>query len=152
VIGTIRSSADEATATTAGAHQVVLNDEQLIAKVRALAPDGVDHIIEVAFGTNLEADLELLKLNGSIAAYATDRENPQIPFWPMVFKDIRLFFLGSDDFPREAKALAAKDLNAALEAGWSGFNIAERIPLSEIARAHQLVEHPTRRGRVVVIP
>jgi NADPH2:quinone reductase len=152
VIGTIRSSADEATATTAGAHQVVLNDEQLIAKVRALAPDGVDHIIELAFGTNLEADLELLKLNGSIAAYATDRENPQIPFWPMVFKDIRLFFLGSDDFPREAKALAAKDLNAALEAGWSGFNIAERIPLSEIARAHQLVEHPTRRGRVVVIP
>jgi NADPH2:quinone reductase len=152
VIGTIRSSADEATATTAGAHQVVLNDEQLIVKVRALAPDGVDHIIEVAFGANLEADLELLKLNGSIAAYATDRENPQIPFWPMVFKDIRLFFLGSDDFPREAKALAAKDLNAALEAGWSGFNIAERIPLSEIARAHQLVEHPTRRGRVVVIP
>ena len=152
VIGTIRSSADEATATKAGAHQVVLNDEQLIAKLRALAPDGVDHIVEVAFGANLEADLELLKLNGSIAAYATDRENPQIPFWPMVFKDIRLFFLGSDDFPREAKALAVKDLNAALEAGWSGFDIAERIPLSEIARAHELVEHPTRRGRVVVVP
>jgi NADPH:quinone reductase len=152
VIGTIRSSADEAIATKAGAHQVVLNDEQLIAKVRALAPDGVDHIVEVAFGANLEADLELLKLNGSIAAYATDRATPQIPFWPMVFKNIRLFFLGSDDFPREAKALAAKDLNAALEAGWSGFDIAEPIPLSEIARAHELVEHPTRRGRVVVIP
>jgi len=152
VIGTIRSSADEATATRAGAHQVVLNDEQLIAKVRALAPDGVDHIVEVAFGANLEADLELLKLSGSIAAYASDRENPQIPFWPMVFKNIRLFFLGSDDFPTDAKALAAKDLNAALEAGWSGFDIAERIPLSEIARAHELVEHPTRRGRVVVIP
>ena len=152
VIGTIRSSADEATATKAGAHQVVLNDEQLIAKLRALAPDGVDHIVEVAFGANLEADLELLKLNGSIATYATDRENPQIPFWPMVFKNTGLFFLGSDDFPREAKALAAKDLNAALEAGWSGFDIAERIPLSEIARAHELVEHPTRRGRVVVVP
>jgi NADPH:quinone reductase len=152
VIGTIRFSPDEATVTKAGAHQVVFNDEQLIAKVRALAPDGVDHIVEVAFGANLEADLELLKLSGSIATYATDRENPQIPFWPMVFKNIRLFFLGSDDFPGEAKVLAAKDLNAALQAGWSGFDIAERIPLSEIARAHELVEHPTRRGRVVVIP
>jgi NADPH:quinone reductase len=152
VIGTIRFSADEAIAKKAGAHQVLFNDEQLIAKVRALAPDGVDHIVEVAFGANLEADLELLKLSGSIAAYATDRENPQIPFWPMVFKNIRLFFLGSDDFPGEAKVLAAKDLNAALEAGWSGFDIAERIPLSEIARAHELVEHPTRRGRIVVIP
>ena len=152
MIGTIRSSVDEAITTKAGTHKIVLIDEQLIAKVRALAPDGIDHIVEVAFGANLEADLELLKLGGSIAAYATDRENPQIPFWPMVFKNIRLFFLGSDDFPRQAKALAAKDLNAALEAGWSGFDIAERIPISEIARAHELVEHPTRRGRVVVIP
>jgi len=43
------------------------------------------------------------------------------------------------------------DLSAALKAGWSGFEIAERIPLSEIARAHELVEHPVRRGRVVVV-
>jgi NADPH:quinone reductase len=68
----------------------------------------------------------------------------------MVFKNIRLFFLGSDDFPKEAKIAAARDFNAALEAGWSGFQIAERIPLAEIARAHERVEHPTRRGRIVV--
>jgi len=68
----------------------------------------------------------------------------------MVFKNIRVFFLGSDDFPVDAKIAAARDLNAALEAGWSGFIIAERIPLSEIARAHELAEHPVRPGRVVV--
>jgi len=68
----------------------------------------------------------------------------------MVFKNIRLFFLGSDDFPIDAKIAAARDLNAALEAGWSGFEIAERVPLSEVARAHELLEHPSRRGRVVV--
>jgi NADPH:quinone reductase len=152
VIGTVRSSADEAAATKAGAHEVVCHDDQFIASVRALAPEGVDHVIEVAFGANLEADLEVLKLGGSIAAYASDREFPQVPFWPMVFKNTRLLFLGSDDFPKDAKAFAARDLNAALEAGWSGFDIAERIPLAEIARAHELVEHPVRRGRVVVIP
>jgi NADPH:quinone reductase len=91
-------------------------------------------------------------MGGSITTYATDREKPQMPFWPMVLKNTRLFFLGSDDFPRDAKALAAKDLNAALEAGWSGFDIAERIPLPEIARAQELAEHPVRRGRVIVIP
>ena len=37
-------------------------------------------------------------------------------------------------------------LNAALEAGWPGFQIGERIPLEEIARAHELVEHPVRPG------
>jgi NADPH:quinone reductase len=152
VIGIIRSSEDEETATKAGAHEVVRNDDMLAAGVRALAPKGVDHIIEVAFGANIEVDLELLNMGGSIATYATDRETPQIPFWPMVFKNTRLFFLGSDDFPRDAKVLAAKDLNAALEDGWSGFDIAERIPLPEIARAHELAEHPVRRGRVIVIP
>jgi NADPH:quinone reductase len=57
--------------------------------------------------------------------------------------------LGSDDFPPEAKAAAARDINAALEAGWSGFAIGERVPLSEIARAHELAEHPKHPGRVV---
>ena len=68
----------------------------------------------------------------------------------MVFKDIRVFFLGSDDFPAEAKVAATRDLNDALQAGWAGFEIGECIPLAEIARAHELVEHPVRRGRVVV--
>jgi len=58
--------------------------------------------------------------------------------------------LGSDDFPKEAKVQAARDLTAALAAGWAGFEIGERIPLSEIARAHELAEHPVRPGRVVV--
>ncbi len=61
--------------------------------------------------------------------YATNIEKPAIPFWPMVFKNIRLLFLGSDDFPSEAKMQAARDLNSALEAGWSGFEIAEQIRL-----------------------
>ncbi len=152
VIGTIRTPAEEQTARKAGAHEVFLNDAELLQHIRALAPDGIDHIVEVAFGVNIERDLELLKMGGSIATYATNTATPTIPFWPMVFKNTQLFFLGSDDFPPEAKAAAARDINAALEAGWSGFAIGERIPLSEIARAHELVEHPQYPGRIVVTP
>jgi NADPH2:quinone reductase len=144
------SGSEEETASRAGAHEIVRNNHELISQLRTLAPDGIDHIVEVAFGTNLGADVDLLKVGGSIATYATNVATPTIPFWLMVFKNIRLFFLGSDDFPKDAKIAAARDLNAALEAGWSGFEIADRIPLAEIARAHELMEHPTRRGRVVV--
>jgi len=151
VLGTVRSPADEATARNAGAHEVLASDKELTSRVKALAPEGIDHIVEVAFGANIEADVELLKLGGSIASYATDNAAPKIPFWQMVFKNIRVFFLGSDDFPKEAKMQAALDLSAALEAGWPGFEIGERIPLADIARAHELVEHPARRGRVVVL-
>ena len=151
VIGTVRSSSDEVIARRAGADEVALSDEKLSTTVKAMAPSGVDHIVEVAFGANIDADIELLNMDGSIATYATNVERPAIPFWQMVFKNIRLFFLGSDDFPAEAKTLAVRDLNAALAAGWPGFAIGERIPLAEIARAHELSEHPVRPGRVVVV-
>jgi NADPH2:quinone reductase len=128
----------------------LVTGEALIERVQVLAPDGVDHIIEVAFGANLITDIELLALGGSIATYATDVAVPGIPYWSLVFKNIRVFFLGSDDFPPEAKAAAAQALNTALEAGWPGFEIAARIPLPDIARAHELVEQPVRGGRVVV--
>ncbi len=151
VIGTVRSAAEQETARAAGAHEVLLNDADLVANVRAIVPDGLDHVVEVAFAANIERDVELLKLGGSLATYATNDAKAGIPFWPMVFKNIQVNFLGSDDFPIAAKLAAAKDLNGALMAGWSGFTISERLPLEEIARAHGLVDHPVRPGRVVLL-
>jgi NADPH2:quinone reductase len=150
VIGTVRSPSDEPVARTAGAHEVVLAGEGLRARVQSLAPGGVDHVVEVAFGASIDADVELLKPGGSIGTYATDQQQPRIPFWPMVFKNIRLFFLGSDDFTAEEKRTAADELNLALRAGWPGFELADLLSLSEIALAHELVEHPRRPGRVVL--
>lgn len=150
VIATVRSGVDEASVRRAGADEVLPADETLIERARLIVPAGVDHIVEVAFGANIGTDVELLALGGSISTYATHTVEPGIPFWQLVFKNIRIFFLGSDDFPSEVKLEAVRALNAAFEAGWAGFEIAERIPLAEIATAHERVEHPIRRGRVVV--
>jgi NADPH2:quinone reductase len=149
VIATVRSPSDEAVAIKAGAHHV-LRDDDVISSVRALASEGVDHIVEVAFAANLATDLEVLAVGGSIATYATDVDAPRIPFWQLLFKNIRVFFVGSDDFPAEAKIAAATAINVLLVSGWQGFEIAERFPLEEIATAHERVESPVRRGRVVV--
>jgi NADPH2:quinone reductase len=122
----------------------------LIERVHAVAPHGVDHIVEVAFGANITTDMELLGLRGSVATYASDADSPSIPFWPLLFKNIRLDFLGSDDFTALDKAEAARAINEALIAGWRGFEIVERLPLEEIATAHERLEAPRPRGRVVV--
>ncbi|MBV8071141.1 MAG: zinc-binding dehydrogenase [Acidobacteriaceae bacterium] len=151
VIGSVRSPDEESIAQQAGAHQVFRNDKGLSARVKAVAPEGLDHIVEVAFRANINADVELLKTGGSIATYATDHATPGIPYWRLVFKNIRMFFLGSDEFPKGAKISAARNLNRALETGCSGSEIAERVPLADIADAHELVEHPARPGRVVVV-
>ena len=52
--------------------------------------------------------------------------------------------------PAEAKTEATRDINQALEAGWRELDIAEIVPLAQVARAHELVEHPVKPGRVIV--
>jgi hypothetical protein len=42
--------------------------------------------------------------------------------------------------PKSILSMSARDIKSALEAGWTGFEIGERIPLAEIARAHELVD------------
>jgi NADPH:quinone reductase len=64
---------------------------------------------------------------------------------------VRVDFLGSDDFTTEDKGEAARAINAALLAGWDGMSIAERFSLQEVATAHERLEAPRERGRVVVI-
>jgi NADPH:quinone reductase len=99
---------------------------------------------------NIATDLEILAVGGSIATYATNVDEPTVPYWPLLFKNIRVFFLGSDDFPPDATAAAARAINDAFEGGWKGFEIAEGIPLSDIATAHEHVERPARHGRAVL--
>jgi NADPH:quinone reductase len=150
VIATCRDESDKEIAWRAGADEVLLITEKLAEQIRALAPDGVHHIVEVAFGANIKTDTVVLAQGGSIATYATNAPTPEIPFWQLVFVNARLFFVGSDDVPAEAKIKATHDINQALEAGWQGLDIAETVPLDQIARAHELVEHPVKPGRVIV--
>jgi NADPH:quinone reductase len=98
----------------------------------------------------VKSDTEVLVQGGSIATYATNTPMPETPVWQLVFVNARLFFVGSDDVPAEAKIEASRAINAALEVGWQGLDIGEIVPLDQIARAHELVEHPVKSGRVIV--
>ncbi len=150
VIATCRAESDKEIASRAGADEVLLTDGNLAERIRALAPAGVHHVVEVAFAANIKTDTQVLAQGGSIATYATNAPTPEIPFWELVFVNARIFFVGSDDVPADAKAEAARALNQALEAGWRGLDIAEIVPLDQVARAHELVEHPVKLGRVIV--
>lgn len=150
VIATCRAESDKEIASRAGSDEVLLTGENLVKRIRALAPAGVHHIVEVAFGANIKTDTEVLALGGSIATYATNTPTPETPVWQLVFVNASLFFVGSDDVPAEAKIEATRDINKSLEAGWNGLDIAEIVPLDQIARAHELVEHRAKPGRVIV--
>ncbi|MFO1076465.1 MAG: NADPH:quinone reductase [Planctomycetota bacterium] len=153
-IATVRASGQEVMAREAGAEVVLRTDglaaDAVVSRILAEAPDGVDHIVEVAFDANVAVDEQVLRQGGSIATYATREANPTVPFWPLVFKNVQVCFLGSDDFTDAQKAKAAADLSAALTRTWRGYTIARRLPLNEVAEAHRLVEGATLAGRVVL--
>jgi len=55
-----------------------------------------------------------LAQGGSIATYATNAPTPEIPVSQLVFMNARLFFVGSDDVPADAKTEATRAINQAL--------------------------------------
>lgn len=147
VIATVRREDDQALARQAGADHVVTD----FAQVPTFAPDGIDHAVEVDWARNAPKLIEILKVHGSVATYATSGAPDPLPFWPLVFKNITVSFLGSDDFRPEHKAEAARDLTAAAQGGWVGLPVGARFPLEGIAEAHECVEERRVQGRVMLI-
>ena len=153
VIATVRSALDAEAALGAGAHHVVRTDDgaasDTVAKIRELAPKGIDHIVDVAFDANIDTNEEVLAQGGSIAAYATGAARPSIPFWQLLFKNARILLIGSDDIPVADKLAAAEEANALLASGWKGIRIDRTFPLEDIANAHRYAETQPH-GRVVL--
>lgn len=88
-------------------------------------------------------------VGGTIAAYGTHDPHPRLDFRPMLFDNVTLRLLGSDDFPVDATRDAAVELTAAAAAGDLTIPIAEVLPLEDIAAAHDLVDRGIR-GRILV--
>ncbi|MEV5675538.1 NADPH:quinone reductase [Streptomyces sp. NPDC052069] len=133
-------------------HAVALEQENPAAAIRAYAPEGVDRIIEVALSDNADLDSAIAADNAVIAAYATRADRPQLPFWPMLFNNITLRLLGSDDFPLQARRQAARDLTAAAAVGALTIDVGDRYPLEDIAKAHDRVDAASRGRVLLTIP
>ncbi|MEE6260295.1 NADPH:quinone reductase [Plantactinospora sonchi] len=152
VVATVRTPDQVEHALAAGAHHAVdTADGDVAARIlEYTGGEPVDRVAELAFDANLATNLEILRVGGVIATYATGAAEPRIPYWPLGFKNITVRFLSNDDFPESANEAAATELTAALVAGDLRYPISARLPLAEIAQAHELVEHGQTRGRVVL--
>lgn len=152
VIGTVTRERDLDLVTPAVAHTVALDQPDPIDAIRANAPEGVERIIEVAFSDNADLDAAVAANDAVIAAYATRHDRPEIPFWPMLFANLTIRLLGSDDFPAAAKHQAAADLTTAAREGTLSIPIGEPLPLDQIATAHDRVDAGARQRVLVKIP
>jgi NADPH:quinone reductase len=152
VIGTVTRESDLDQVGAVVTHAVALNQAQPGDAIRAHAPQGVNRIIEVAFSENADLDAAVAAPDGVIAAYATRRDQPDFPFWPMLFANLTIRLLGSDDFPPAAKRQAAVDLTTAARDGALSIPSGDPLPLDRIAEAHDRVDAGTRKRVLLTIP
>jgi NADPH2:quinone reductase len=95
VITTVSSDEKAALATAAGAHHVVnYRTADAAREIGALAPDGVDLVVEVAPAQNNDLDLAVLRNRGTVAIYANNGgETFDIEIRPTYSRNLRYQFL-----------------------------------------------------------
>jgi NADPH2:quinone reductase len=70
----------------------------------------------------------------------------------MLFSNLTIRLLGSDDFPPAAKQQAAAELTGAAQEGALRIAVGDPLPLDRIAEAHERVDTGSRQRVVLAIP
>ncbi len=104
---------------------------------------------------------DLAQVNASAVAHAVALDEPDpagaidrpgFPFWSMLFNNVTIRLLGSDDFPSAATQQAAADLTAAARDGALAIPIDALLPLEQVAEAHDRVDQGARGRILLAIP
>ena len=155
VITTISTATHAADARTAGA-DVILDraKDDVRAAIRAeTSGQGVDRIVEVDFGGNLPLLLDIIAVNGAVAAYASrGNPSPVLPFAELMRRNVSIEGVMLPTSPYAARRQAQADILQWLQAGDRLHRFAGAFPLAETAAAHKAVEAGGKRGTVVVNP
>jgi NADPH2:quinone reductase len=155
VITTVSSEAKAELARRAGAHHVVnYREEDAAARVKELAPEGVDTIVEVDPNANMELDTTVLAPGGTVAIYAGVSDAVTIPLDPSMGNNLRFQFVLTYTTTAEQKenavaAVSAAVADGALEVGDEAGLPLTRFPLEQTADAHRAVEQGTV-GKVLI--
>ena len=152
IIATVSGPEKAALAREAGA-DLVLNyktDDLLSAVQEATDGQGIDRILEVDLAANIHTDIALLRPYGNVIVYGSGAADIPVPFSAAIRKGLHLYFFIVYNLPPDVRNRAIEDLSLLLADDRLIHNIAARLPLAQIAEAHDLVESGRIMGNVVL--
>ncbi len=147
VVTTVSSEEKAALARAAGAHHVVdyvHGDAE--AEILAVAPGGVDLVVEVAPAPNRALDLAVTRVHGTIAVYANNGGAELVlPLRETFSRNLRYQFIILYTLDKAMRSLAITDVSAALADGALRVGEDAGLPLhhhrlEDVAAAHDAVE------------
>lgn len=150
VLTTISSPEKAAAAREAGAdHTIDYKREDVGARVKTIAAEGVDAIIEMDLAANARLIPAVLRPKGSVVVYGTTPE-ATLPAAFCLTSSIRILFFLVYELDAAERAAAVAAIDAGLRAGWLHNRVAQpTYALADIAAAHEAVEKGSL-GNVVV--
>ena len=154
VIGTVGSEARAAHARAAGADELVnYKTESVVERVKALTQgQGVDVIIDMDFSTTATWLAQgVLRRHGGLVCYGSN-VSTEVPvtFRPLLWGSFDLRFFLVYDLSAQDRVRALAQLDVMLREGRLQHAVAQRFPLAEIARAHEVVEAGLAIGNIVI--
>jgi NADPH2:quinone reductase len=156
VITTVSGPEKGHLAARAGADHVIdYRQQDVVAEVRAIAPHGVNTIVEVAPAVNAALDVQVLARHGSVAVYANNGGSAmELPVRPSMVPNVRWQFVLVYNAPEAWRARALEDvaaavLDGAVRVGAEAGLPLHHYPLERTAEAHAAVEGGTV-GKVLI--
>ncbi len=149
---TVSNATHAEDAQAAGADLILdrRTDDIKAALRKATEGKGVDRIVEVDFGGNLDVIVDCIALNGTVAVYATrGGATPAVPIRTLMQRNVTLQNVVLNNAPLAARRRAQADISRWL-ASPRLHRIAGHFPLDQTAAAHLAVEAGGKRGTVVV--
>lgn len=153
VITTVSSEEKAAIARAAGADHVVnYRTENVVDRVMTItAGRGVDRIVEVDFGENIDVDAAVIRSNGTVASYSSTRvTKPVFPYYRFALKGVRIHLVQVATVPPDIRAAGMRTIAALLTRGLLRPRVARRFALDGIADAHELMEQGGAIGNIVI--
>jgi NADPH:quinone reductase len=152
VFTTVSHEGQAEDARAAGA-DLILNrrTDDLKARLReATDGKGVDRIVEVDFGGNLDVVVDCIAMNGTVSVYASRGEsNPVVPIRTFMQRNVTLQTVVLNSAPLAARRQAQADI-----VRWLAVPRLHRIAgpyrLDQTVQAHEALEAGAKRGTVIV--
>ncbi|RYY84983.1 MAG: NADPH:quinone reductase [Comamonadaceae bacterium] len=154
VVATVSSEAKAAHARAAGAdHTIDYRRDDVAARVAEITGGkGVDCIIEMDVAANAAKYPTMLRPHGTVVVYGMSALEATLPTMWLMQNSITLKFFLVYELSATDRAACVQELGALLAAGKLQHTIALRLPLADVARAHDLIEGGTLTGNVVLQP
>ena len=153
VISTVSSEKKAKIAKDAGA-DLILNykeDDIVNSVLDYTKGDGVDRVLEVEFGGNILINQNIVKPNGTIAAYASATVmEPTLPFYNLMFKGIKINTFLIYSISKEERKTVIGGISKALNENAIKHITASTHSIDSVVDAHYAVESNKNIGNVII--